>query len=371
MRIAAIEAIPFSLPLTGAFVSSHGSRTHTARTLVRIRSADGHTGVGETFRGATTARLVAQLAQSLVGRDVFQIDALQDDLRMVPFFYGYVGYAALAGIEMACLDLIGRAKGISLSQWLGGSQRQRIPITGLLTRGLARDPQAMGEAAIALVSSGGYRTLKIKGSHDPDDDAELCEGVRRAVGESVALRIDPNAAWSVSDSVRVGRRLEESALEWLEDPCAGLEGMAQVRQRVRLPLCTNMCVVRLEDIAPAVRLEAIDVVHADVHKWGGVTPTRRLAAVCATFGLGMSMHSGGEAGLSTACHLQVAAATPQIGYAIDSMHVLLADDITREGPLPIRDGALDVPEGPGLGVTVDEDKVRFYADRYIEESPTG
>ncbi len=372
MRIAKIEAWPILLPLKGTFVSSHGSRASTARTVVRITTDDGAVGHGETFRGAATARVIAQLAPRLLGRDLFAIESLQTDLRMVPFFFGYIGYAALAGIEMACLDAIGRARGIPLAQWLGGARRQHIPITGLLTRALGDTPQALGAAAREVLAEGGYRTLKVKGSHDADADAALCEGVRAAVGGGIALRVDPNAAWSVPDSIRAGRRLETAGMEWLEDPCAGLEGMAEVRRQVRIPLCTNMCVVRLEEVAPAVRLRAVDVIHADVHKWGGVAPTRRLAAICGAFGLGMSMHSGGEAGLSTACHLHVAAATPEIGYAIDSMHEMLADDIVAEGPLPVRAGGFDVPAAaPGLGVTVDPEKLRFYADRYEEEDPTG
>ncbi len=372
MRIAKIEAWPVLLPLKGTFVSSHGSRASTARTVVRVTTDDGATGYGESFRGAATAHVIDQLAPRLLGRDVFAVEALQDDLRMVPFFFGYIGYAALAGIEMACLDAIGRARGVTLAEWLGGARRTHIPITGLLTRALGDTPAALGEAARAMVAEAGYRTLKVKGSHNADADAALCEGVRRAVGQAIGLRVDPNAAWSVPDSVRVGRRLEAAGMEWLEDPCAGLEGMADVRRQVRIPLCTNMCVVRLEEVAPAVRLRAVDVIHADVHKWGGVCPTRRLAAICGAFGLGMSMHSGGEAGLSTACHLHVAAAMPEIGYAIDSMHEMLADDIVAEGPLPVRDGGLHLPAAaPGLGVTVDPEKLRFYAERYEEEDPTG
>jgi len=371
MRIAKIEAFPILLPLKGMFISSHGSRASTARTVIRLTTEHGVVGYGETFRGAATAHVIDQVAPRLLGRDVFAIDALQEDLHMVPFFFGYIGYAALAGIEMACLDAIGRAKGISLSEWLGGAQRRHIPITGLLTRALGADPASLGEAARGVIAEGGYRTLKIKGSTDADADAALCEGVRRAVGDGVALRVDPNAAWSVPASIRAGRRLEGIAMEWLEDPCAGLEGMAEVRRQVRIPLCTNMCVVRIEEVAPAVRMRAVDVIHADVHKWGGVAPTRRLAAICGAFGLGMSMHSGGEAGISTACHLHVAAAMPEINYAIDSMHEMLADDVVAEGPLPVRDGGFEVPHGPGMGVTVDPDKLRFYAERYEEEDPTG
>jgi glucarate dehydratase len=142
--------------------------------------------------------------------------------------------------------------------------------------------------------------------------------------------------------------------------------MAQVRARVRVPLCTNMCVVTFDDVAPALRLGAVDIVHGDVHKWGGIAPTRRLAGVCATLGWGMNLHSGGELGLSTAAHLHVAAATPQIRYPIDTVYPRYADDILPT-PLPLAGGVMRPPLGPGLGVAPDEDRLRHYARRHATE----
>lgn len=189
--------------------------------------------------------------------------------------------------------------------------------------------------------------------------------LRRAL-PGVALRVDPNAAWSVPAALRAARELEPLGLEYLEDPCSGLEGMARVRAATRTPLCTNMCVVRLEELAPAVRMGAVDVVHADVHKWGGIHATVAMRAVCQAFGLGVNLHSGGELGLSTACHLQVASALGLNDFAADSMYPLLADDVVAE-PVGLREGALAVPSAPGLGVQVDMDKLRHYAARNAEE----
>jgi glucarate dehydratase len=103
-----------------------------------------------------------------------------------------------------------------------------------------------------------------------------------------------------------------------------------------------------------------------VHKWGGVLATRRLGALCETFGLGMNMHSGGELGISTACHLHVAAAMPEIRYAIDSMYYLLADDIIAERHV-FADGQFAAPSGPGLGVTLDEAKLERYAALHAQQ----
>jgi glucarate dehydratase len=127
-----------------------------------------------------------------------------------------------------------------------------------------------------------------------------------------------------------------------------------------------MCVVRLEEIAPAIRVNAVDVIHGDVHKWGGIIACKRLAAVCDAFGLGMNLHSGGELGISTACHLQLVAATPEIRYAIDTVYYLTADDIIEQ-PFKIENGHMMVPKAPGLGVSVDLDKLEYYASAHAAD----
>jgi glucarate dehydratase len=288
----------------------------------------------------------------------------------VPFFHGYLGYAALAALDVACWDLMGKSTGQSVTDLLGGRVRDEVPITALVTRADAPGAagrelaQALGEHAAKVVAEGGFTAVKLKGTRDVRGDVEIMRELRRALPDA-ELRVDPNAAWSVPDSVRAGLAMEELDLEYLEDPCAGIEGMAQVRAKVRIPLCTNMCVVRFEEFAPAVRLGAVDVVHGDVYKWGGIAATKALAAHCETFGLGMNLHSGGELGIATAAHLAVVASTPVLSRAIDSMYYLHADDIAE--PLELVDGRLKVPEGPGLGVTVDEEKLAFYAKRNAEE----
>jgi glucarate dehydratase len=119
-----------------------------------------------------------------------------------------------------------------------------------------------------------------------------------------------------------------------------------------------MCVVRWEDLAPAARLNAVQVIHGDIYKWGGIAITKNLAAHCEAFGLGMNLHSGGELGIATAAHLAIAASTPVLSSAIDSMYYLHDDDIIE--PLPFEGGCLTVPDGVGLGVEVDEDKLAHY-----------
>lgn len=368
MRIHNITVRVVNVPLTSAFQSSFDRRTGTTRTVVRLETDEGLVGWGETFRGSPTAALIERHRDLVIGRDPFQLERLLEGFRMTPFFYGYVGYAAVAGIEMACWDLIGKALGAPLTDLIGGRYRERISITGLVTRAMGEPAGlalSLADAAQQLVEERGFRAVKVKGSTDAAQDVSIMEALRDRL-PAVRLRLDPNAAWTVPDSIWAARRLAPLHLEYLEDPCPGLEGMARVRQASGVPLCTNMCVVRLEEVAPAIRLGAVDVIHGDVHKWGGVGAVRRLAALCGAFGLGMNLHSGGELGISTACHLQVAAAIPEITYAVDSMYYLLADDLIDE-PFQLLDGELTPPGGPGLGVTVDEEKLGHYAVRHEKE----
>jgi glucarate dehydratase len=371
VRIAEIEVWVVNVPLTESFSSSFETKAGTTRTVLRLRTEDGLEGWGETMHGRPTAALIERVKDRLVGVDVRATAEVARRCRMVPFFYGYVGYCAQAGLEMAMLDAACRAAGIPLYLHLGGAVRDRVPITCLLTRahagevGLADMPRALAEAAKRQVSEGAFGALKFKGSADARFDVRVMHALREALPD-LPLRVDPNGAWSVSESIWAGRQLEPLGLEYLEDPCEGLEGMARVRAEVRTPLCTNMCVVRLEDLAPAIRMRAVDVVHADVHKWGGVRATMAMQAICQSFGLGVNFHSGGELGISTACHLHVAAAMDRLDYAIDSMYYLAGEDVLAER-LEFRYGALVVPQGPGLGVEVDVERVEYFALRNREE----
>jgi glucarate dehydratase len=365
MRITDVKIWTVNVPYTSAFKTSFDKRTGTTRTVLRLETDNGLVGWGETFRGRPTAAIIERCREFLIGWNPYDLEKLRERLDMTPFFYGYVGYAAIAGIEMACYDLIGKEAGKPLTELIGGRLHDSIRVTGVVTPGLlppgsgAPTPASMADAAVDFRDRYGFGALKLKGSHDTDHDVSTMRAIRERLPE-IRLRIDPNAVWSVPDSIWAARHLLPLDLEYLEDPCKGLEGMARVRQTSGLPLCTNMCVVRLEDFAPAIRLGAVDVIHGDVHKWGGIGAVKRLAALCDAFGIGLNLHSGGELGISTACHLQLAAATPEIKHAVDTVYYLLADDIV-EKPFKIEHGEIAVPTGPGLGVEIDMDKLEHFA----------
>ena len=226
-------------------------------------------------------------------------------------------------------------------------------------------PERILERTEELVARHGFRAVKLKGGvYPPLEEMEALRLVRDRFPDA-PLVWDPNAAWSVETTVRIGQRLLHEGLElqWLEDPCPELEGMSQARQSVAIPFATNMMVVSQEQIAPAIRMRSVDVILADVHFWGGFRANQKMAAVCEVFRLGLGMHSDRELGISTAAMLHLAAALPQLGYAIDSHYPDQLDDIITD-PWVFHDGHLTVPTAPGLGVELDRDKLAYYHDFY-------
>jgi glucarate dehydratase len=136
--------------------------------------------------------------------------------------------------------------------------------------------------------------------------------------------------------------------------------MARVRKSVRTPLATNMCVTSFEEFYPATQLGAVDVVLADLWYWGGLRSTLMTDRLCSAAGLDLGMHSGGELGIGWAAMIHTASAMPHLRLAIDNMNLHLADDILVGGKLGPKDGEIAPPEGPGLGIQIDEEKIRQY-----------
>jgi glucarate dehydratase len=161
--------------------------------------------------------------------------------------------------------------------------------------------------------------------------------------------------------------MEDLEIEYFEDPSWGLEGMRRVREQVRLPLATNMFPAKFDDLAPAIRTDSIDIILTDLHYWEGPRGVKDLAAICRTFKLGVAMHSGAEFGIELAAMLHTAATIPEMNMAGDAHYHYLEDDIIQGGKLPYIDGAIKVPEGPGLGVALDEEKMEKYGRLYQEK----
>jgi glucarate dehydratase len=178
------------------------------------------------------------------------------------------------------------------------------------------------------------------------------------------LRLDPNANWSVATSRRAAEELD-ALLEYYEDPCPGLDGMAELARHTRLPLATNMVVTSFEDFRQNVQLRGAQVILSDHHYWGGLRATQQLARMCALWDLGMSMHSNSHLGISLMAMTHVAAAIPNLTYACDTHYPWQDEDLVRGGRIAFAQGAVRVPTAPGLGVELDREALARLHAQYL------
>lgn len=279
--------------------------------------------------------------------------------------------------DVACLDIRGKAAGVPVSDLLGGRVRDAVPYSAYLFYkwaghpddepdrfGAALDPAGIVEQAGLLIDEYGFESIKLKGGvYPPDEEIAAIRALHEAF-PGLPLRLDPNAAWTVETSIRVGRELD-GVLQYLEDPTPGIPGMSEVAAKVPMPLATNMCVVTPEHFPPAMAARAIGVLLLDHHYWGGLVRSSHIAAMCDAFGLAMSMHSNSHLGISLAAMTHLAAATPNLTFASDT-HTPWQNgqDVIQPGALEFTNGAVPVPTAPGLGVDLDRDALAVMNEQY-------
>jgi glucarate dehydratase len=377
VKIVDLRATPVTVPAEAPWRWSMGIETGTTRTIIELITDEGIVGLGETYGGVRTVEALEIAKPFLVGLDPLETGLLQH--RLGVFCIGYemsVPPLVRGGIEMACLDAAGKALGRTVASLLGGAVRDGVDVASYL---FYRYPSADGklpavdsaeailDRANELVERNGHRVHKLKGGVLPPMEEYRALRLLRERFPDDPLVWDPNAAWSVETTIRVGRRLTADAfeLQWLEDPCNWLEGMSQARAATGIPFATNMCLIGPDQLAPGIRARSVDVILADVHFWGGFRANQEMAAVCKAFSLGVGMHSDRELGISTAAMVHLACALPNLGYAIDSHYHDQVDDIITT-PWAYREGRFELPTGPGLGVELDREKLDYYHRYFLE-----
>jgi glucarate dehydratase len=380
MKIADLIVTPVAIPLKAPLLHAWGVHPGFGRVILQVMTDDGLTGLGETTltpNGRQMEEVLRSCESLILGEDPFNLERLRWKVSN-PFYVRMFGpnlTNAYAAIEFACLDIQGQAIGRPVCDLLGGRMRDRVPISAYVfyesAHGAAEPPsweeadERIIEQCAELIEGRGCTAIKFKaGVYPPDQEAQTVRHLRERFPQ-VPVRLDPNSSWALTTAVRVARALVDAGLEYLEDPVWGLQAMAKLKRLAPwMPLASNMACFGYEDVAPAALLDAVDVVLADPHWYGGLRATKELARLCETFGLDMGMHSGTEFGISLAAVLHLAAALPSIHHAPDAHYHYLDDDVIQGGPLQYRDGAIQVPEGPGLGVKLDPDKLAHHNQVY-------
>jgi glucarate dehydratase len=374
---------------------------YTPRLIIEVVTADGTSGVGETYGDTRYLDLAAPLAKALPGRSVSDLNGLftlaeqvcgdPDGVSDSVDVGGLRGVqtadklrlSVISGFEVACLDALGKSLGLPVHTLLGGKVRDHVDYSAYLFYRLAAHPQGQGEPddwGAALDPQGvvaqarrfadtyGFGSFKLKGGVFPPE--EEIAAVRALAEEFPGrpLRLDPNGAWSVPTSLHVARELA-GVLEYLEDPASTTDRMAEVAAGTEVPLATNMCVTTFPEIQEAFTRGAVQVVLSDHHYWGGLRNTQQLAAVCRTFGVGLSMHSNTHLGISLAAMTHVAATVPNLDYACDSHYPWQTEDVITQRHV-FEGGRLTVCDRPGLGVELDRAALAALNRRWLEDDGT-
>ncbi|MDP8908993.1 MAG: glucarate dehydratase [Chloroflexota bacterium] len=400
MRIVQMNVTPVAIADPPLLNSNGVHQPYALRTIVELVSEDGISGWGEVAGGAAMLAAFERARANVVGSDAFALTRLQvaladaaqpsptDEVLMQRMNPLRAMLRVFSGLEVAALDLIGKALGIPVCNLLGGKVRAHVPFSAYLfyklaggggdgsdaradVWGEATTPEGIVAQAQAMIARYGFGSVKLKaGVYPPEQEIAAMRALRATLGPSVPLRIDPNAAWTVDTSVAVAVALADT-LEYLEDPAPGMEGMAAVHARLVdegliMPLATNMVVTSFDDVRPSLDPPAVDIILGDHHYWGGLRATTHLGTLCSALGLGLSMHSNSHLGISLLAMTHVAAATPHLTYACDTHYPWQdgVDEVLVGGKIPIINGAVTVPSKPGLGVQIDRDALARGRERY-------
>lgn len=368
MRITGLRATPVAVPFTQPEAWAFGERTGMVSVLLEVDTDEGLVGLGEAA-AYPSADIITAVLRSIeplvVGESVFNIERIMKRINIVGTWHHVKATSpAIAAVEMACWDLVGKASGQPVVNLFGGRVRERVEYFYYLTR---KSAEAMASDA-AEGAAKGFSTFYLKACSDnPHDDVERVEAIHAAVGADVKVRVDSNESWSSAAAIRILGEMERFGLELAEQPVSGrnLQEMAYVRSQLNVPLLANEASWTRYDQLEVIRHGAADVLSIDNQMDGGLGNLKIGAALCEVAGLPVLKHSLGELGVATYAGAHLLASIPNALFASQAYGSFLADDVIEgASPLPYIDGCLTVPDGPGLGVTLDVERVGKYAEAY-------
>jgi muconate cycloisomerase len=368
LAIAVIRSTIVDVPTVRRHKLSSLSVTAQSYVIVELRLANGVEGIGEaaTLGGprwseesveSIKSTIDAYLAPALIGAPADRFEASRTRMDAA----AKRNNAAKAAIESALFDAVGKTLGVPAVQLLGGAVRESLPVLWTLA---SSDPsQEIGEAEQKLAARLHDR-FKVKiGAQSPEADIARLSSLARALTDRASLIVDANQAWDETTTLRYLPVLAELGVRLVEQPLPAwnLAGMARLRARSTVPLMADECVFSAHDMLDVVRTGAADVVSLKLVKHGGLLATREVAAVAEAAGVGLYGGCLLESSIGAAAHLQVFAGLRELAWGCEHFGPqILVDDLVEE-PLRFADFRIQLPAGPGLGVTLDQEKLRRYA----------
>lgn len=380
MKIIAIEAVPFRLPTRRDFKWAGLQVELGGFVLVRIFTDEGVVGIGEAtplpdwggdhgrHSGETLKTICAVvedvISPALVGKDPARIEYLRGVISRALKGNSYAKNA----VDIALHDILGKIAGLPLPVLLGGMFRESVPISHMV--GLMPQREGLDEAMGAIAD--GVRYLQIKGGVDHERDIALVGDIRRE-DANVVIRVDANQGFGhPKDAIRIIRRLEDAGVSIVEQPVSGQMEMAEVRAAVATPIIADESCWDAHEATEVVNHKAADYISIYLAKSGGIAGARRVAVIAETAGFRCDVNGSIESAIGNAANLAFALSTAVVDlgcvipvnapagrnpYKVAGNYY--TDDISTE-PFGVRDGSLLPLSGPGLGIEIDESKLKKY-----------
>ncbi|MEN0076907.1 MAG: mandelate racemase/muconate lactonizing enzyme family protein [Paracraurococcus sp.] len=374
MRIERVEAIAIEIPLPRRFAGSVYAMTTRCAVITRIRIAGGL--ASEVYNGdnrehgAEIVRIITEeLAPLLLGEEAIAYERLWQRMHAItiPNRDRKLAMEAIACVDTAIWDLLGKRAGLSVRQLLGGS-RGALPIISI--GGYYAEGKTLLDLAREMeqLRAAGMGGCKVKvGGLPPEQDAGRVKAALDGAGDGFMIAVDANRGWSTAEAIRFARLIEDLPIAWFEEPCHWYDearGMAEVRRATRIPVNAGQSEYSAHGVRRLVEAGAVDIVNFDASEAGGITEWRRAAALCGLHDIRMAHHEEPQ----IAAHML--AGIPHglcVECFADPARDPLWPHLLPEAPRP-RDGMLAVPDRPGFGITLDAEAVRRYT---IAEAAAG
>jgi muconate cycloisomerase len=366
-RVETVRTTLVDLPLRRPHQFRDSTMDVQGVLLVRVITGDGVVGVGEGVvpggpwwggESVETMQVVVDryLTPLAVGADLSRLPELRERMdRLVaanPF--------AKCALETAMWDAWARTLGLPLHTLLGGRCRDALPVTWAIG---AANPDLVLEEALAKVESG-HASIKLKmGALEPAADTARVEKIASSLAQVTSVRVDLNGAWDELTATRLLPRLEQAGIDLVEQPTPAwdVDALARLSALLRIPVMADESLRSDHDALTLAARRAADVFSLKIGKSGGYLATRRIAAVAQAAGVPCHGGTGIESSLGTLAGAHLLATLPAVTYGSELFGPLLMTDGLLAEPLDYRDGALHLPDGPGLGIDLDEDRVARYA----------
>lgn len=360
-RIVAVESFPVDVPLTKPFMMSNVRMTASPNVLVKVTDDEGRSGWGEgvsslPVTGESQGRILATvetLKDRLIGRD--PLDRTGAWLALQRHVKG--NRTGIGALDIALHDLAGRILGVPVATLIGGRALDRTPVIALFGSG---DPAADLELYLARYEEG-YRWFKLKvGISSPDVEAETLARVAAVGHDDVVLAADANGAWDEYTAAAFIRRIADLPVRFFEQPVDDRGALMRLVRSSPVALCADEHADSLDAVLGYVGT-GLAGVSLKLVKLGGISGVMRGAAICRASGMAINLAGKiAETSIAAAANLHCAAAIGELDYGCSPANQLIARDVTA-APLTVESGSMRIPDGPGLGVEVDEELVRSMA----------